>query len=92
MKHYADGKDAFENKPIDIKYSGNIKTSEISVSKQANYYNFQDEESVMNDFLDNVGSIFKASSHVIMKCSFSLKHLKLVPVEDTGSITILNID
>ena len=40
LKNYPDGKfDPFEDRPIDIKYSGNITFYEITVSKHADYFN-----------------------------------------------------
>ena len=55
MKYYLEGKfDAFEEKPINIKFSGNIKIFEISVSKHGNYHNFIDAEELANDFLSKI--------------------------------------
>lgn len=42
FKHYTDRKNhVFENKPIEVNYSGNIKTNKISISRHSNHHCFQ---------------------------------------------------
>lgn len=51
LKHYSDSKfDAFEERPTDNKQSGKIILYEITVSKYADYCNFEDSEQLVNDF------------------------------------------
>ena len=65
LKHYTESKGvAFEEKPIDIKLSGNVKIYQISASKHSNCYNFKDTENTANSFLNNVRSKSKSNSEV----------------------------
>ena len=90
LNHYLEGKTAaFEDRPIDIKTFGNIKTYETSVQKHANYYNFEDSEYTITRFLKKVGIKFKHSTETIIKCSFLLENLHLPP---TGSgVSIISL-
>ena len=55
LKHYADGDSVpFEDKPIEIVKTRNITKYEISVNKQADYYDFRNAQQVIDDFLRNV--------------------------------------
>ena len=74
LKYYPDGKnEIFENKPLGINQVGNKKTYENSVNKDSTFHNFEDAEWIVNDFLINVRSKFRASSQVFTQCGFSLK-------------------
>ena len=87
LKHYTDGKSyIFEDKPIDIKYPWHIKTYQISLSKHGKYCNFEDAESLVNDFLNKVSSKFKPTTQAIMKCGFYLENLQALRIESSESI------
>ena len=87
LENYAESKSvAFEDKPIDSKFSGN---DEISASKHINCYNFKDAEDTVNSFLNNVRSKSKPNTEVLIKCGFSIENLQPVPV-DSGE-PIVNI-
>ena len=54
-KHYYDGQNIpFENKLLQIIRTGNITSYEISVNKYHDYYNFEDTDQIVDDFLRNV--------------------------------------
>ena len=55
LKHYHDGKNTpFDDKPLEIVRTNNITKYEVSVNKHSDYYNFEDAEQVVDDFLRNV--------------------------------------
>ena len=91
LKHYSDEKSStFENKPIEIKITGDITTYEITVGKHGEYYNFSNSDEIIEEFLLNVRSKFKsASTGVIIKCGFSIQNIQPAPSDYT--VPILNV-
>ena len=71
FRHQGGKSNPFEDKPINIKHSRNIRTCEITVSNHSGYYNFEDYEEIVNDSLKSVRSKFKSSGNII-KCGFCI--------------------
>ena len=71
FKHQGGKSNPFEDKPINIKHSGNFRMYEITVSKHLGCYNFEDYEEIVNDSLKSVRSKFKSSGNII-KCGFCI--------------------
>ena len=68
LKHYDDGQTVpFEDKPIEIIRTSNMMSYEISVNKYRDYYNFEDAELVVDNFLRNVRSRFKPKGQALLK-------------------------
>ena len=84
LKHYDEGKlNPFEEKPIDtIRWE--TKTSyEFSAQKHKEYYNFENSEELVDDFLKNIRSKFNPwENYVVIKCGFLSKNLQPGPVEN----------
>ena len=90
LKHYSDGKrKPFEERPIDIKKSGNIMNYKITVGSHGKFYNFSNSEEAVNDFLNNVTSKFNASGSVMIKFGFSMENIQPAPSE--YNVPILNV-
>ena len=66
----------FEDKPIDVNEHGNIVTYEILPNKYGDYYNFENAEETVNDFLKNVCSKFQITKEVILKCGFLIENIQ----------------
>ena len=78
LKHYSDDKiKPFEEKPNEIK----ITTYKIIFGNHGKFFDFSNSEEVVNDFLNNVRSKFKASSSVMIKCGFSIESIQPAPTE-----------
>ena len=76
LKHYDDGQNIpFEDKPLEIIRTNTITKYEISVNKYRDYYNFEDAEQVVDDFLRNVRSRFRPKSEVFLKCGFLIENI-----------------
>ena len=76
-KHYSEGyNDFFEDKPVDIEKTANLLKFEITVNKHGGYYNFENSEEVVDDFLKNVRSRFKPSDLKLIKCSFLIENIQ----------------
>ena len=74
-KHYSEGyNDFFEDKPVDIEKTANLLKFEITVNKHGGYYNFENSEEVVDDFLKNVRSRFKPSGLKLITCSFVIEN------------------
>ena len=71
LKRYnEDENDLVEDKPIDIEKFANLLKFEITVNKHGEYYDFENSEEVIDDFLKIVHSRFKPSGLKFIKCSF----------------------
>ena len=63
---------------------------EVSVNKHSDYYNFEDPEQVVDDFLRNVYSTFKPRGDALLRCGFLTENIQqslqenLVPVINTS--------
>ena len=87
LKHCDDGKfDHFEEKPIYISKRGNILTYEISVQNHKHYYNFENSEELVEDFLKNVRSKIKPGRFAAMKCGVLIENYQPGPVENNTLI------
>ena len=51
----------FEDKLVDVEKTANLLKFEITVNKHGDYYDFENSEEVVDDFLKNVRSQFKPS-------------------------------
>ena len=52
LKHYNEGyNDLFEDKPVDVEETANLLKFEITVNKLCDYYDFENSDEVVDDFL-----------------------------------------
>ena len=51
----------FEDKLVDVEKTANLLKFEITVNKHGDYYDFENSEEVVDDFLKDVHSRFKPS-------------------------------
>ena len=56
--------------------TNNITKYKVSVNKHSDYYNFEDAEQVVDDFLRNVRSKFKPRGDVLLKCGFLIENIQ----------------
>ena len=76
-KHYDDGQNVpLEDKPVEIKKTDSITGYEISVNKYRDYYNFENAEQFVDDFLRNVRSRFQPEGEVLIKCGFLIENIQ----------------
>ena len=52
----------FEDKPVAVENTANLLRFEITVNKHGDYYDFENSEEVVVDFLKNIRSRFKPSA------------------------------
>ena len=77
LKHYHDGENIpVEDKPLEIVRTNNITKCEVSVNKHSDYYNCEDAEQVVDDFLRNGHSKFKCCGDVLLKCGFLIENIQ----------------
>ena len=85
LKHYDDGQNAtFENKSLEVIRTGSIMSYEIL--KYCDYYNFEEEDQVVDDFLRNVRSRFKPKGKVLLMCWFLIENIQQPVQENLRSI------
>ena len=91
LRHYHDRENIpFEDKSLEIVRTNNITKYEVSVNKHSDYYNFEDPEQVVDDFLRNVHSTFKPRGDALLRCGFLIENIQqslqenLVPVINTS--------
>ena len=59
---------------------------EITVNKHGDYYDFENSEEVVDDFLKNVRSRFKPSGLKLTKCSFVIENMQQSAFENLRPI------
>ena len=92
LKHYNEGyNDLFEDKPVDVEKTANLLKFEITVNKHGDYYDFENSEEVVDDFLKNASSRFETSSLKLIKCSFVIENIQQSAFENSKPILIQGI-
>ena len=81
LKYYKDGQVKPERQELITKY-------EISADKHGHEYDFQNAESVVNNFLRNVKSRFVPNNDVIIKVGFSIENYQ--PARQENEAPIIN--
>ena len=77
LKHYHGRENmSFQDKPLEIVRTDNILKYEVSVNKHSDYYNFEDAEQVVDDFLKNVRLKFKPRGDALLKCGFLIENIQ----------------
>ena len=65
-----------KDKPVDVEKTANLLKFEITVNKHRDYYDFENSEEVVDDFLKNVYSRFKPFCLKLTKCLFLIKNIQ----------------
>ena len=76
----------FEDKPVDVENTANLLKFEITVNKHGDYYDFENSEEIVGDFLKNVRSRFKQSGLKLIKCSFVIENIQQSDLENLRPI------
>lgn len=78
LKHYKDGKNFEEDKPISIVEIGsNIKKFEIKYSEHSDFYDFHNADKVVDDFLQVVSKKIKRSNeYFLIRGGFSIENFQ----------------
>ena len=77
LKHYDEGKNVVEEKPISITKIGNITKFEINYQNHSSFYDFYDPVTVVEEFLFNVKNrIPRSSVDFLVRCGFSLENVQ----------------
>ena len=78
LKHYKDGKDFEEEKPLSIVEIGNnIKKFEIKYSEHSDFYDFHNAEKVVDEFLKVVAKKIKRSNeYFLIRGGFSIENFQ----------------
>ena len=77
MKHYNDGQNIIDEKPVIVSTIGKIKKFEIYYQNHSNYYDFHNSESLVDEFLLNIkNKIQKSAVDFLIRCGFSLENIQ----------------
>ena len=76
----------FEDKPVDVEKTANLLKFEITANKHGDYYDFENSEEVVDNFLKNVPSRFKSSGLKLIKCSFKIENIQQSAFENLRPI------
>lgn len=78
LKHYKDGKDFEEEKPLSIiEIGNNIKKYEIKYSEHSDFYDFHNAEKVVDEFLKVVAKKIKRSNeYFLIRGGFSVENFQ----------------
>ena len=77
LKHYSEGKNAIEDKPINITKIGKITKYKINYQEHSSSYDFYDSVNVVEEFLFNVKNKIKRSKvEFLIRAGFSLENIQ----------------
>ena len=77
LKHYDEGKNVVEEKPVNITKIGNITKFEINYQDHSSFYDFYDSVTVVEEFLFNVKNrIPRSNVEFFIRCGFSLENVQ----------------
>ena len=89
LKHYDEGKNVVEEKPINITKIGNITKFEINYKDHSSFYDFYNSTSVVEEFLFNVKNrIHRSNVEFFIRCGFSLENVQ--PILDNYNEPLKN--
>ena len=83
MKHYNDGVNVVDNKPITVTEIGTAKKYEITFQEHSESYDFFNSEKLVDKFLLLPKSkIFRSNTDFYIRCGFSLENMQAVLTDD----------
>ena len=78
LKHYSDGKNVIEEKPVIVTKIGKITKFEINYQNHSSFYDFYNSEIIVNKFLFNVkNKIQRSNVEFLIRSGFSLENIQL---------------
>ena len=87
LKHYSDGKNVIEEKPIIITKIGKITKFEINYQNHSSFFDFYNSESIVDKFLFNVkNKIQRSNVEFLIRSEFSLENIQLALDEYNESL------
>ena len=82
LKHYSDGKNIVEEKPVIVTNIGKITKFEINYQDHSMFYDFHNSESVVDEFLFNVkNKIQRSNVESLIRSGFSLENIQSAVVD-----------
>ena len=77
LKHYSDGKNVIEEKPVIVTKIRKITKFEINYQNHSSFYDFYNSESVVDEFLFNVkNKIQRSNVEFLIRSGFSLENIQ----------------
>ena len=77
LKHYSNGKNIIEEKPILVTKIGKVTKFEINYQNHSSFYDFYNSESVVEEFLFNVkNKIQRSNVEFLIRSGFSLENIQ----------------
>ena len=88
LVHCGEGRNAFEEKPLNYTRLGKIQMYEITFAQDSQYYGFYNSEKLVDYFLLNVKSRIRISPEgdFIIKFGFSLENVQPSPFKNEAPI------
>ena len=77
LKHYSDGKNIIEEKPVIVTNIGKITKFEINYQDHSTFYDFYNSESIVDEFLFNIkNKIQRSNVNFLIRSGFSLENIQ----------------
>ena len=82
LKHYSDGKNIVEEKPVIVTNIGKVTKFEINYQDHSTFYVFHNFESIVDEFLFNVkNKIQRSIVEFLIRSGFSLENIQSAVVD-----------
>ena len=87
LKHYNEGyNNLFKDKTVEVKKTAKVLKFQATANNHGDYYDFENSEEVVDNFLKNVPSQFKSSGLKLIKCSFKIENIQQSAFENLRPI------
>ena len=82
LKHYSDGKNLVEEKPVIITNIGEVTKFDINYQDHSSFYDFHNSESIVDEFLFNVkNKIQRSNIKFLIRSGFSLENIQSAVID-----------
>ena len=83
LKHYENGKNVIEEKPVHVTNIGTVRKFEITFQEHSSIYDFCNSEALVDEFLLNAKNrIERSNADFFIRCGFSLMNIQVELTDD----------
>ena len=87
LKHYENGNDAIEEKPVNITNIDTVRKFEITFQEHSSIYDFYNSEGLVDEFLLNVKNrIERSNTDIFIRCGFLLENIQAGETDDDQTL------
>ena len=87
LKHYENGNNAIEEKPVNITNIDTVRKFEMTFQEHSSIYDFYNSEGLVDEFLLNVKNrIERSNTDIFIRCGFLLENIQAGETDDDQAL------